>query len=66
MASGAIADRIVHQRSATTIRDMVEFDAELIAELDHRQMAGAARADRPVGDAPGLAFAAATRHRETT
>ena len=49
-----IADRIVHQRAPAAIGHVVEFDAQLIAKLRHRQMAKAAGADRPIGDAPRL------------
>ena len=35
---------------------MIELDAELVAELRHREMADAARADRAVGNAAGFRF----------
>ena len=49
-----IADRIVHQRAAAAIGDVVELDSQLIAELRHRQVAEASRSDRPIGHAPGF------------
>src|SRR5207302_5636396 len=49
-----IADRIVHQRAAATIRNVIELDSQLITELRHRQVTQASRSDRPVGHAPGL------------
>ncbi len=43
-----IANRVVHQRAAATVGNVIELHPQLIPELDHREVTQAARSDRAV------------------